>query len=153
MKFKNTVAALAKVLGATFGNNEQLAFDNALQTELAAMDAEKELDDAERKAACDSYMKELGKDSLDDDETREAYRRAAADKRKANDSKPAQDAVAPPVVEPAHRSRSTRPRSRSRPARAIYWRPTRRSRSTPQSSPLAPRAPHLPRPCLLRVIA
>jgi hypothetical protein len=98
MKFKNTVAALAKVLGATFGNNEQLAFDNALQTELAAMDAEKELDDAERKAACDSYMKELGKDSLDDDETREAYRRAAADKRKANDSKPAQDAVAAPIA-------------------------------------------------------
>jgi hypothetical protein len=86
MRFKNTVAALAKVLGATFGNNEQLAFDNALAGELEAMDAEAYLDETEKKAACDSLMKELGKDSLDDDETREAYRRAAADKRAKDES-------------------------------------------------------------------
>lgn len=53
--------------------------DSALNAELEAMDAD--LDDDKKKAACDSYAKELGKDaeSLSDEEKTEAYRRAAAD--------------------------------------------------------------------------
>ncbi len=113
MKFRKTIAALASVLGATFTPSAQLAFDESLASELDAMDAASELDDTEKKAACDAMCKELGKDSLDDDETREAYRRAAADKR-AKDAvpgnasapnapdggapKPAADAAIVPVV-------------------------------------------------------
>jgi hypothetical protein len=97
MKFRRTVAALASFLGATFTPSAQLAFDEALASELDAMDAVNELDDTEKKAACDAMCKELGKDSLDDDETREAYRRAAADKR-AKDAQPG-NASAPAAPE------------------------------------------------------
>lgn len=92
MRFTKSIAVLAAVLGSTLTNERQLALDSALGEELGAMDDERALDESERKTACDSYAKELGKDSLDDNETREAYRRAAADKR-AKDSKPAQDAA------------------------------------------------------------
>jgi hypothetical protein len=99
MRFTKTIAALATVLGSTFTPAAQLALDGALNEELDAMDAERMLDNDERKAACDSYAKELGKDSLDDNETREAYRRAAADKRAKDSAKPAQDAApAEPVL-------------------------------------------------------
>jgi hypothetical protein len=56
-----------------------LALDSALSAEIAAEDAD--MDDDKKKAACDSYAKELGKDaaSLSDEEKTEAYRRAAAD--------------------------------------------------------------------------
>lgn len=100
MRFKNTLATLVSFLGATLTPEKQLALDSALTNEIEAMDAERELDDAEKKAACDSYMKELGKDSLDDDQTREAYRRAAADKRAKDSKLPAQDAAKPAVIEP-----------------------------------------------------
>lgn len=99
MRFTKSIAALATVLGSTFTPAAQLALDGALTEELDAMDAERMLDNDERKAACDSYAKELGKDSLDDNETREAYRRAAADKRAKDSAKPAQDAApAEPVL-------------------------------------------------------
>jgi hypothetical protein len=68
-----------------------------------------ELDDDKKKAACDAYAKELGKDagSLSDEEKTEAYRRAAADGMTPGNAaapagpeggapKPAQDAA--PVV-------------------------------------------------------
>jgi hypothetical protein len=56
-----------------------LALDGALTAELEAMDSD--MDDDKKKAACDAYAKELGKDaeSLSDEEKTEAYRRAAAD--------------------------------------------------------------------------
>lgn len=93
MRFTKSIAVIAATLGSTFTSERQLALDAALTEELEAMDAEKELDEGERKTACDSYAKELGKDSLDDNETREAYRRAAADKRAKDSAKPAQDAA------------------------------------------------------------
>jgi hypothetical protein len=97
MRFTKTIAALATVLGSTFTPAAQLALDGALNEELEAMDNEKELDEAERKAACDAMAieKNCAADALADEDKREAYRRAAADKR-AKDAKPAQDAA--PVV-------------------------------------------------------
>lgn len=86
----------------------RLALDGALSAELEAMDAD--LDDDKKKAACDSYAKELGKDaeSLSDEEKTEAYRRAAADMSMGNPnapnapvggaSKPAQDSTQTLVV-------------------------------------------------------
>lgn len=96
MRFNKTIAVIAATLGATFTNERQLALDSALTEELGAMDNEKALDEAEKKTACDSYAKELGKDSLDDNETREAYRRAAADKR-AKDKMPTNGIAALPT--------------------------------------------------------
>jgi hypothetical protein len=98
MRFNKTIAALATVLGSTFTPAAQLALDGALNEEIDAMDNEKALDEAERKAACDAMAieKNCAADALADEDRREAYRRAAADKR-AKDAKPAQDAA--PVVE------------------------------------------------------
>jgi uncharacterized protein len=96
MRFNKTIAVIAATLGSTFTDERKLALDSALTEELEAMDAEKELDDAEKKTACDSYAKELGKDSLEDDEKREAYRRAAADKR-AKDKMPTNGIDFPPT--------------------------------------------------------
>lgn len=93
MRFTKAIAALATVLGSTFTPAAQLAFDGALSEEIDAGFDAQSLDDVEKKTACDSYMKELGKDSLDDDDKREAYRRAAADKRAKDSAKPAQDAA------------------------------------------------------------
>lgn len=95
MRFNKTIAVIAATLGATFTNERQLALDSALTEELGAMDAERMLDDDEKKAACDAYAKDKGlaADAMTDEDTREAYRRAAADKRAKDSAKPAQDAA------------------------------------------------------------
>jgi uncharacterized protein len=97
MKFSKTIAALATVLGSTLTDERKIALDSALSEELEAMDAERDMSDEDKKTACDAYMKELGKDALSDEETREAYRRAAADKR-AKDAQPG-NASAPAAPE------------------------------------------------------
>lgn len=92
-KFPRFMAAISAVLGAAVQPEQLQAMDSALSAELSA-DAFPDLDDAEKKAACDAAMKALGKDSLTEEEEREAYQRAAKDKKVAKDAndKPAQDA-------------------------------------------------------------
>ncbi len=70
-----------------------LALDTALTEEIGAADAD--MDDVKKKAACDAYAKELGKDaeSLSDEEKTEAYRRAAADGMAPKGPKPGMDEV------------------------------------------------------------
>src|SRR6185436_12218256 len=79
MKFPKFFEALAKLFPTPPDAAGIVALDSALASEIDAMDAD--MDDDKKKAACDAYAKELGKDaeSLTDEEKTEAYRRAAAD--------------------------------------------------------------------------
>ncbi len=98
LRFPRFLGALTAALAITAKPEELAAMDSALTEELAAADAYHELDDGERKAACDAAMSSLGKDSLTDEEEAEAYKRAAKDKRAARDAaEPAAD-IAPVVA-------------------------------------------------------
>lgn len=78
MRFNKFLTALAKMFPTPPDANGLVALDSALAEEIEAMD---EMSDEDKKKACDSYAKELGKDaeSLTDEEKAEAYKRAASD--------------------------------------------------------------------------
>lgn len=81
MKFPKFFELLSKLLPAAPPAGALVALDGALSAEIEAMDAD--LDDTEKKAACDAMAVEKGcaADALSDEDKTEAYRRAAADKR------------------------------------------------------------------------
>lgn len=91
MRFPKFLAALVAALTKPDDPKLVIAADAALTEELNALDAE--LDDDEKKAACDAYAKDKGMaaDALSDEDKTEALRRAAADKKRARDS-----VIAPP---------------------------------------------------------
>lgn len=86
MRFPKFLAALVAALTKPDDPKLVIAADAALTEELEAMDAE--LDDDEKKAACDAYAKDKGiaADALSDEDKTEALRRAAADKKRARDA-------------------------------------------------------------------
>lgn len=85
MRFPKFLAALVAALKLPDDPKLVIAADAALTEELEAMDAE--LDDDEKKAACDAYAKDKGiaADALTDEDKTEALKRAAADKKRARD--------------------------------------------------------------------
>lgn len=91
MRFPKFLAALVAALKLPDDPKLVIAADAALSEELNALDAE--LNDEEKKAACDAYAKDKGMaaDALSDEDKTEALRRAAADKKRARDS-----VIAPP---------------------------------------------------------
>jgi hypothetical protein len=116
MKRPKFVAALAALFGSTLPPEKLVALDAAMEEELATADSAEEvkaedeelkaadasLSDEEKKEARDCAMKDMGKDSLTDEEEAEAYKRAAKDKRARDEApkgpeggapKPAQDAA------------------------------------------------------------
>jgi hypothetical protein len=92
MRFSKFLAALMNAIKSPDDPTLVVAADAALANELEAMDAD--LSDEEKKTACDAYAKDKGiaADALSDEDKTEAYKRAAADKKRARD-----EAVAVPV--------------------------------------------------------
>jgi hypothetical protein len=83
MKRPAIVTALAAILSSVATPEQMAALDSALDKELTPPAADA-LSEEEMTAARDAYMKELGCDSLTEEQTAEAYARAAKDKKAPN---------------------------------------------------------------------
>jgi hypothetical protein len=81
------LATLLPMLAVAFTADQQIALDTAYAADRAKDEDDMDLSEDEMCAAVDAAMKEMGKDSLSDEEKEEAYRKAK-DAKKAKDAAP-----------------------------------------------------------------